>query len=106
VAKYMYIGSYTQDGVRGLLKDGGTGRRGAVEQVFASVGGKLESIHWAFGKDDFVVIGELPDNAAAAAASLTIAAAGAVSLRTVPLMTADEVDEAIKRRVDYRAPGA
>lgn len=104
--RYLFIGRYTAEGARGVLKEGGSGRRGAAEQVIGSVGGRLESIHWAFGKADFYALAEMPDNAAAAAASLTIGASGAVSIETVVLMTADEVDETTQRTVDYRPPGS
>lgn len=104
--KYLFIGRYSPEGARGVLKEGGTRRREAAEQVMSSVGGSLESIYWGFGKDDFYVIADLPDNAAAAAASLTVGASGAISIRTVPLMTATDVDAATQRGVEYRPPGA
>ena len=106
MAKYLFHGSYTQAGIQGVLKDGGTGRRKAVDALAASVGGSVESMYWAFGKDDFYVIADLPDHAAAAALAATTGAAGAVSISTVVLLTAGDVDAAIKLHPNYRAPGA
>ncbi len=52
-------------------------------------------MYWAFGKDDFYVIGELPDHTAAAALAATTSAAGAVSITTVVLLTANDIDQAV-----------
>jgi uncharacterized protein with GYD domain len=105
VPKYLFIGRYSPEGARGVLKEGGTRRREAAEQILGSVGGRLESIHWAFGEGDFYIVADMPDNIAASAAALNVAASGAVGIRTVVLMTADEVDQATGRSVEYRPPG-
>ena len=104
--KYLFHGAYTQAGIQGVLKDGGTGRRKAVEALAASVGGRLDSIYWAFGKDDFYVVADLPDHAAAAALAAITGASGAVSISTVVLLTAEDLDAAVKLHPAYRAPGA
>jgi len=106
MGKYMFQGSYTAEGARGVLKDGGSGRRAAVEKLAASSGGKLESFYFTFGADDFVIIVDAPDNEGAAAVALAVGASGAVSVRTTVLLTTDQVDAVAKRVVDYRAPGA
>lgn len=106
MAKYLFHGSYTQAGIQGVLKEGGSGRRKAVEALATSMGGTIESMYWAFGKDDFFVIAELPDHASAAALAATTGAAGAVSIQTVVLLTAEDIDQAITLHPNYRAPGA
>ena len=106
MAKYLFHGSYTQAGIQGVLKDGGSGRRKAVDALAKSLGGSVESMYWALGKDDFYVIAELPDHVSAAALTATTGAAGAVSIQTVVLLTAEDVDAAIKLHPNYRAPGA
>lgn len=106
MAKYLFIGSYTAEGAKGVLKEGGTRRREVAQQVMSSVGGSMESIYWGFGADDFYVVADLPSAAAAAAAALTVGASGAINLRTVVLLTAEELDEASKIAVSYRPPGA
>ncbi len=52
------------------------------------------------------MIADLPDNQAAAAVALTVNASGALMMKTTPLMTPEEVDEATQRTVEYRPPGA
>ena len=104
--KFLFEASYTQDGVKGIQSAGGTSRSDAVAQVAESVGGKLESFYFAFGDRDAHVVCDLPDNESAAAVALTVNAAGGATVRTLVLLTPDEVDAAAKRSVDYRPPGA
>jgi uncharacterized protein with GYD domain len=105
MAKFMIDASYTPEGIKGLLKDGGTGRRTAVEAALKELGGKLEAMYFAWGKHDVVVIADLPDNVAAAALLLVINASGAVRTQTTPLLTLEEVDAAVRKSVKFRAPG-
>ena len=59
-----------------------------------------------FGKDDFLLIADLPGNVQAAAGSLVGSSSGAISVRTTPLLTPEEVDAAAKQSATYRPPGA
>jgi len=106
MAKYLFTGSYTAEGARGVLAEGGTGRRRATERLVGSLGGNVEAYYFAFGSDDFYLIAELPDHAAAAAGALTASASGALHVRTVVLLTPEELDAAVKRSPSYRPPGA
>jgi uncharacterized protein with GYD domain len=103
--KFLIQGNYVGEGVRGLLKEGGSGRREAIEKLVSSVGGKVEAIYYAFGETDVFVIVDVPDNASAAAIALTAGASGLVSVKTTVLMTPEEVDAATKKSPSYRAPG-
>ena len=103
--KYLISGSYVGEGIKGLLKDGGTKRKEAVEQLIGSLGGKVESVHFAFGEDDFFIIVEAPDNVRAAAGSLIANSTGAVSAKITVLMTPEEVDQVVGISADYRPPG-
>jgi uncharacterized protein with GYD domain len=103
--KYLLEASYTLDGVRGLRSAGGTSRRDAIAQLAESAGGSLDSLYFAFGDHDVFVIADLPDNESAAAVALTVNAAGGAMVRTVVLLTPEEVDAAAQRSVDYRPPG-
>jgi uncharacterized protein with GYD domain len=103
--KYLVQGSYTVDGVKGLLAEGGTARVAAVRQLFESSGGKLESMYFTFGSDDFVIIADGTDDEAALALSLMVAASGSVKIRTTPLIMPEEVDAATQQAVNYRPPG-
>ncbi len=103
--KYLYQAAYTAEGTRGLLKEGGSKRRAAVEEITKALGGKLEAFYYAFGESDVFVIVDAPDNASAAAVSLAVNASGAVQIKTTVLMTPEEMDAASKKTVKYRAPG-
>ncbi|MGH9194985.1 MAG: GYD domain-containing protein [Acidimicrobiia bacterium] len=103
--RFLVMASYTPEGLRGVLKDGGTARKEVVEKLIADLGGTVESFYYAFGEADVFVIIDLPDNETAAALSMTIGASGAVSLKTVPLITPQEVDKAAKMSVAYKPPG-
>jgi uncharacterized protein with GYD domain len=103
--KYLLRASYTASGAAGLLREGGTGRLKAITTLVEGAGGKVESAYWVMGEDDFIMIADLPDVTAVAAASLTVGASGAAEVTTAELLTAAQVDEATKRRVDYRPPG-
>ena len=103
--KYLISGSYVGEGISGLLKDGGTKRKEAVEQLIGSLGGTIESIHFAFGPDDFFIIAEAPDNVKVAAGSLIASSTGAVSTKITVLLTPEELDEVSKISAPYRAPG-
>jgi uncharacterized protein with GYD domain len=103
--KYLVRGNYVGDGLRGLMKEGGTSRRAAIEQLAASMGGRVESFYYAFGDRDVYVVVDMPDNATMAGVALTVAASGAVAVDTVVLMTAEELDEAVKKTPNFRPPG-
>jgi len=105
MAKYLLVASYTAEGAKGVMKDGGTKRRQAAEQAIKSAGGKLDAFYFAFGDNDAYVIVDAPDNASVAAMSLTISASGAVNTRTVVLLTPEEIDRASKKGTTYTAPG-
>ena len=105
MGKYLLTVSYTAEGAKGVLKDGGSKRREAAEQALTSVGAKIEAFYFAFGDDDAIVILDAPDHASVAAASLAINATGAVRSKTVVLLTPEEMDRATKQSVSYRPPG-
>jgi uncharacterized protein with GYD domain len=103
--KYLIQASYTTEGIQGLVKDSASGRRADVQAAVKVLGGKLEAFYYAFGADDVVIILDLPNNVTAAALGLTTSGSGAVRVRTTPLLTVEEVDQALEVRMQYRAPG-
>ena len=105
MAKYLITADYTVEGVRGVQQAGGSARRDAVRAALESVGGKLESFHFAFGDHDAYVIVDIPDNVSTAAVALTVGASGGASTRTIVLLTPEEVDAAAKQSVSYTPPG-
>ena len=103
--KYLYQVSYTAEGAKGLLKEGGSKRRAAAEGLVKSLGGKLEAFYFTFGESDALAIVDVPDNVSAAAGALTVTAAGAVRIKTTVLLSAEELDQAAKKSAAYRPPG-
>jgi uncharacterized protein with GYD domain len=106
MAKFLIKGSYSAEGTKGLLKDGGTKRVAVIEKVIGGLGGKIDAFYYTFGDADVLVIIDVPDAAAAAAFSLAVNATGAVQVSTTPLLTPQEIDQACKKSVNYRVPGA
>ena len=105
MSKYLVQASYTADGVKGLTKDTGSGRAEAVDKAIKSLGGKLETMYFSFGEFDVLAVVDLPDNAAAARFAFRAAQTGDVRVKTTPLLTAEEVDQALKKNIEYQAPG-
>ena len=81
--KYLFQANYTAEGLRGLLKEGGSSRRQVFDDIATEQGGTLESFYYAFGGTDLYLTFELPDTATASAVSLSIGAGGALSITTV-----------------------
>jgi uncharacterized protein with GYD domain len=106
VAKFLITGSYTAEGAKGLIKEGGTGRKAAVQKTLEGLGGKLESMYFTFGKDDVILICEMPDALSGLAISLAVNASGAVRISTTPLLSVEDVDAACKKAVSYRPAGS
>jgi len=103
--KYLLYGSYTPEGLKGLLSEGGSKRIEAAKQALGSVGGTLEAFYFSFGDNDFYIIVDLPDNAATTAITLAGNVSGTFSIKTVVLLTPEEMDEAVRKSVDFRPPG-
>ena len=104
MSKYLMSGSYAADGVKGLLKEGGTARRDVLAKLCADLGGELEACYFAFGKDDAYVVVDLPDSVTMTALSLVMNASGAGRVSTTVLVTPEEVDEATRKSIQYRPP--
>jgi uncharacterized protein with GYD domain len=103
--RYMIQARFSQQGIKGLMAEGGTSRRAAVAKALENLGGRLEAYYFAFGAEDAVVIAELPDNATAAAIGAAVGASGAGGTTTTVLLTPEEIDAAARLTVDYRPPG-
>ncbi|MFF0156115.1 GYD domain-containing protein [Streptomyces sp. NPDC005263] len=104
--KFLIQATYTPEGTKGLLEEGASGRRAAVDQVVTALGGTVEAMYFAFGEDDAILILDFPDSVSMAAVSLKVKASGALRTRATVLLTLDEIDEAARRQVAFRAPGA
>lgn len=97
MAKFMYLGKYTAEGLKGLAAEGGTKRLAAIEALTSSIGGKVLEYSFAVGEYDFVVIVDLPDNAAGLIAPVLTGASGTVRVTTVPLVSPKDMDEICAR---------
>ncbi len=104
--KFLIEASYSSQGVEGIKSKGGSSRRDAVAEMVEGLGGKLESFYFGFGDADAYVTADLPDNESAAAIALAVNAAGGATTKTVALLTPEEIDQAAKLSVGYRAPGS
>ncbi len=105
MAKFLFQAKYTDEGLEGLLKEGSSQCREAVEKAVESMGGTLEAFYYAFGDTDVFAIVDLPDNISASTFSLLITAGGGATVKTTVLITPEEVDEATQKTIDYRPPG-
>jgi uncharacterized protein with GYD domain len=104
--KYLVQASYTAAGSKALADDSASGRKAAIAKAAESLGGKLESFYYALGETDVFFIMDLPDNGAAARLALQVGGTGLARTTTTALLTVEEVDKALGRKVDYRPPGA
>lgn len=103
--KYLFEARYTLEGGKGVAREGGTGRRAAVAKMVEGMGGKLEAFYYAFGDVDLYAIADLPDNVSSAAMALAVNTSGGATVKTVVLISPEDLDKAGKKSVDYRPPG-
>ena len=104
--KYMFSGSYTSEGVAGLLTEGGTARRDEAARIAEMLGGTLEAYYWCYGATDFMCIMDVPDSAKIAKLALHIGASGTFSGNLTPLITVEEMDDICNADIgDFRLPG-
>ena len=105
MTKYFFQANYVGEGMKGLMKEGGSKRQEAVVKALESVGGSLECFYYAFGETDVLGVFDIPDQPSAVALSLMINSSGAVDLRLTPLMAPEDIDAAVGKTPSYRAPG-
>ncbi len=103
--KYLFQAKYTADGIKGLEKDKATGRAAALRSAVEALGGRLEAFYLAFGENDWVLLADLPDNASATAFTLTVSKSGLLRTTTTPLLSVEEADRALEKKISFRAPG-
>ena len=105
--KYLVEGRYTSDGLKGLVRQATSRRRVDIAKTIESAGGKLEAFYFAFGDAEFYIIFDVPDNVSAAALSVVANQSRFVTSKITVLMTADEMDQAIKKTtaIEFLPPG-
>lgn len=105
MSKFLVQGSYTTEGLKGVIKEGGSKRRDAVKQLIEGMGGRMEGFYFALGENDFYIFGEMPGIVDITAAAIMVNATRMVNVKTVALLTPEEVDLAAQKTVSYRPPG-
>ena len=107
MSKYLLKVSYSAEGLRGVMKEGGTNRVKAVEHALAGVGGSLESFYFAFGQDDVYVIADVPTTPQRWRwPRPSPARVRSSSYETVVLLSPSGVDPGLNVTVDYAPPGS
>ena len=106
---YISRGRFTSEAIKGMVAKP-ENREEAVAKLFQSVGGKLIAWYLTFGRHDWLVIGEFPDEKAASSAILAAAAGGSLSdVETTIAMTAKDAhatfQSAGKAAKDFRSAG-
>ncbi len=104
--KFLFVATYSAEGMKGLLREGGSERRKMIADIASNLGGQLEAFYYAFGSDDVYSIVDLPDNKTAAAMAMHISAGGMVKTRVTVLLTPEEIDESARTKMYFRPPGA
>lgn len=97
MARFLYLGKYTAEGLKGLAAEGGTERREATERMIASIGGTIIEYQFAVGEYDFVLIVDVADDAAGLIAPILTGASGTVRVLTVPLVSPEQIDVVANR---------
>lgn len=105
MGKYSYRLNYTKSGIEGTIKEGFASREAYFRKTVAALGGATESVYWAYGSDDLFIVVDFPKPEAAAGLSLSLAATGSFEVTTTVLLTARDMDAAVKAMPSYRAPG-
>ena len=103
--KYLFKANYTLEGLKGVRAKGAQSRADVVGNMVNGMGGTVESFYFAFGDADVYTVVDMPDHASMSAAALAIGASGAVTGKTIVLISPEEVDAATKKTLNYRAPG-
>ena len=103
--KYLIEASYTTDRAsRVCFREGGTGRRTAIETAAKGLGGSVKSFNFVFGEDDVIVILDMPDNVSVAAFSLAVSGGGGATSSVRVLLSPEEIDAAREEDAEYRPP--
>jgi len=97
MASYLLQVSYTAEALAAMMKKP-QNRGEAVRKPIEKLGGSIHGFWLSFGDYDVVAIIEMPDNVSAAAFALAAAGGGACkSVKTTPLLSAEDGVEAMKK---------
>jgi uncharacterized protein with GYD domain len=102
---FMARGSYTSEGAAGLTRSGATHRQAQLAAMAKGLGGRLEAMYFGLAENDTFIILELPDTVTAAALAKAVNAAGTGHCNIEPILTPQEMNEALKIDTRFAAPG-
>ena len=105
MAKYLIEGSYSAEGLKGIEKDKPSGRKAAVTKAIEGLGGKVEAFYFCLGERDVIAIVDMPDLVSVTAFAMHVSDSGLVRTKTTALLSIEDADKAVLKKVDYRAPG-
>ncbi len=105
MAKYLFQAKYTEKGLQAILKEGGSKRFRVMGDAIMQLGGKVEAFYYALGETDLFLIVDLPDTVSASAFSILTNASEAVQVKTVVLVTPEELDRAMSIAQDKTRAG-
>jgi uncharacterized protein with GYD domain len=94
MSTYILLGKLTKKALEHF--DRAAERDAAGDQIIASVGGRVLAHYYCFGQYDFIVIVELPSEAALARALVEIGRWGTVTTETMTAMAPGDVYRAVK----------
>ena len=102
--KYQFQASHSVEGLQGLLKDGGTRRREAIERLMNGMVGSLEAFYSAFGDSAYMSSRTFPTRCLPPQ-SLSIRSIRRRERQDHRAPDPGAVGEAVGRTVDWQPPG-
>ena len=89
MAKYLMLGKYFSESVKGITPD----RTKKVTGIIEKAGGKVESMLAILGRYDLAFIVDYPDNKSVFKAAVEIAKATGIGFASSPAITVEEFDK-------------
>ena len=102
---FLVKATYTAAGLKGLQAEGGSRRAEVIRALVENAGGEMTGMYYALDGSDVYVLCELPDLMTAASLTIAIRTSGGLELHTSPLLTLEEIDQAVRIPVAYQPPG-
>ncbi|MCM8786938.1 MAG: GYD domain-containing protein [Candidatus Omnitrophica bacterium] len=91
MAKFLMLGKYTLEGVKGISKERTKKVKGAIEKA----GGKIESMYILLGAYDLAFLVDFPDNLSALKASVQLTKLTGIGFSSLPALDVDEFDKVV-----------
>jgi len=107
VPKFLMQATFSTDGVKNLIEQGGTKREQQLQGLARSLGGSLEAVYFSPHRNEGFVIFDLPEGQRINLAGTVMAvnAGGFVQVKAQPVLTAKELDSAVEKARSVKVPG-